>query len=101
MDASVPLGRGRPSAAMTMLEHLSRRVDQVIKLANAIAREYEQEYVGTEHVLLAISREGTGMGARILRDKAITEEKIAAEISKLIKASLEDTWVFGRLPGSP
>src|SRR5262245_22895709 len=84
-----------------MYEHLSRRVDHVIKLANSIAREYEQEYVGTEHVLLAIAREGTGMGARILREKAVTEVKIAAEINKLIKASLEDTWVFGRLPGTP
>lgn len=84
-----------------MYEHLSRRVDHVIKLANSIAREYEQEYVGTEHVLLAIAREGTGMGARILRDQAVSEEKISAEISKLIKASLEDTWVFGRLPGTP
>ena len=46
-----------------MYEHLSRRVDHVIKLANNIAREFEQEYVGTEHVLLAIAREGGGMGA--------------------------------------
>lgn len=84
-----------------MYEHLSRRVDQVIKLANHIAREYEQEYVGTEHVLLAIAREGTGMGARILRDRGITEEKIEAEVRKLIKDSMEDTWVFGRLPGTP
>jgi ATP-dependent Clp protease ATP-binding subunit ClpC len=84
-----------------MYEHLSRRVDQVIRLANQIAREYEQEYVGTEHVLLAIAREGTGVGARVLRDHGATEDKIEAEVRKLIKASLEDTWVFGRLPGTP
>ncbi len=84
-----------------MYEHLSRRVDNVIKLANQIAREYEQEYVGTEHILLAIAREGTGMGARILRDHGLTEEKIEAEVRKLIKDSMEDTWVFGRLPGTP
>ncbi len=84
-----------------MYEHLSRRVDQVIKLANQIAREYEQEYVGTEHVLLAIAREGTGLGARILRDHGLDEGKIQAEVNKLMKASLEDTWVFGRLPGTP
>ena len=84
-----------------MYEHLSRRVDQVIKLANQIAREYEQEYVGTEHVLLAIAREGTGLGARILRERGLDEVKIQAEVNKLMKASLEDTWVFGRLPGTP
>lgn len=84
-----------------MYEHLSKRVDQVIRLANQIAREFEQEYVGTEHVLMAIAREGTGMGARILESRGATEAKIEAEIRKLIKASMEDTWVFGRLPGTP
>lgn len=84
-----------------MYEKLSPRVNQVIKLANNFAREYEQEYVGTEHVLLAIAREGTGLGARILTDAGADENQIRVEVDKLIKASLEDTWVFGRLPGSP
>src|SRR5688572_1123322 len=84
-----------------MYEHLSRRVDHVIKLANKIAREYEQEYCGTEHVLLAIAQEGTGMGARILTERGATEDKIETEVKKLMKASMEDTWVFGRLPGTP
>jgi len=84
-----------------MLEHLSRRVDHVIKLANQIAREYEQEYVATEHVLLAIIQEGTGLGAHILLDHEATEVRIEAQIKKLMKASMEDTWVFGRLPGTP
>ena len=84
-----------------MYEHLSDRVNEVIKLANKIAREYEQEYVGTEHVLLAIAREGTGLGAKILFDKRLSEEKIKERIDELIQASLEDTWVFGRLPGTP
>lgn len=84
-----------------MYEHLSRRVDHVIKLANSIAREYEQDYVGTEHVLLAIAQEGTGLGARILKDRGVTEGRIRSEVGKLVKASLEDTWVFGRLPGTP
>ncbi len=84
-----------------MYEHLSRRVDQVVRLANKVAREYEQEYVGSEHVLLAIVQEGTGIGARVLLARGATEERIRAEVDKLIKASMEDTWVFGRLPGTP
>ncbi len=84
-----------------MYEKFSPRVDKVVKLANAIAREYDQEYVGTEHVLLGIAREGTGVGARILQDRGISETKLRMEIDTLIKKSLEDTWVFGRLPGTP
>lgn len=84
-----------------MYEKLSPRVHQVIKLAEGIAREYEQEYVGTEHVLLAIAREGTGLGATILQQADAGEEQIRHQVDTLVKASLEDTWVFGRLPGSP
>ncbi|HSW46377.1 MAG TPA: Clp protease N-terminal domain-containing protein [Phycisphaerae bacterium] len=84
-----------------MYEQLSKRVDGVIKLANQIARQYELEYVGTEHVLLAIGKEGTGLGAAILGRHGITHDKLKAAVDKLIQASLEDTWVFGRLPGTP
>jgi len=84
-----------------MYEHLSPRVEKVIKLANRIAREYGQEYVGTEHVLLAIVEEGTGKGVQILANHKLDSEKVKAEIDRLIEKSLEDTWVFGRLPGTP
>lgn len=84
-----------------MYQHLSDRVNKVVKLANRIAREYDQEYVGTEHVLLAIAREGTGVGAQILTNHGANEDQLKTEVDKLIKASLEDTWVFGRLPGTP
>jgi|CXWL01.1.fsa_nt_gi ATP-dependent Clp protease ATP-binding subunit ClpC len=84
-----------------MLPRSSQRVAVVIKLANQIAREYEREYVGTEHVLLAIAREGSGVGAAILQKNRISEEKLRREIDLLIKKQLEETWVFGRLPGTP
>ncbi len=85
-----------------MYERLSKRVEKVIKaLAPAISREYELDYVGTEHVLLAIEREGTGVGARVLHDHQITAAKLKAEVDKLVKKSMEETWVFGRLPGTP
>lgn len=84
-----------------MYEHLSQRCQKVLKLANVAAREYDQEYVGTEHVLLAVIREGTGIGARVLVDRGLHEDKIKEAIDLLVKKSMEDTWVFGRLPGSP
>lgn len=84
-----------------MYERFSKRVERVNKDAHAIAREYEQEYVGTEHVLLAISREGTGIGAKILSRRGATPEAIKQQVDQLIKQSLEETWVFGRLPGTP
>lgn len=84
-----------------MLPKSSRRVSEVIKIANLVAREYDQEYVGTEHVLLAIQQEGTGIGAAVLDKRGITAQKLRDEVDKLVKKQLEETWVFGRLPGTP
>jgi ATP-dependent Clp protease ATP-binding subunit ClpC len=84
-----------------MYERLSKRTDKVIKLANEIAREYQQEYVGTEHILLAILQEGTGIGHQVMKDRGHDERKVRGVIDRLIKQSMEDTWVFGRLPGTP
>lgn len=84
-----------------MHPQLSDRCDKVIRLANTIAHEYEQEYVGTEHLLLAIVREGTGPAVAFLESRGVDESRLKEEIDKLIKQSMEDTWVFGRLPGTP
>lgn len=84
-----------------MLPRSSARVAELIKLSNRIAREYDQEYVGTEHLLLAIQQEGTGVGAAILAKRGITQESLRAEVDRLVKKRLEETWVFGRLPGTP
>ena len=84
-----------------MLPKASQRVAEVMKVANNIAREYDQEYVGTEHVLLAIQREGTGIGAAILAKHELTADKLRDEVDQLIKKQMEETWVFGRLPGTP
>lgn len=84
-----------------MYEHLSKRVERVIKSAHRIAHDYGQEYVGTEHILLAIASEPEATGSRWLMSNGATEAKIKAEVDRLIQSSLEDTWVFGRLPGTP
>lgn len=84
-----------------MYRHFTESVEKVVKSASAIAREYGQDYVGTEHILLAIRREGAGLGSKLLADRGISAEQLKAEIDKLVQKSLEDTWVFGRLPGTP
>lgn len=84
-----------------MLPKSSARVSEVIKLANKIAREYELEYVGTEHMLLAVMEEGTGIGAAVLNKKGVNVYKMREEVENLVKQQMEETWVFGRLPGTP
>jgi ATP-dependent Clp protease ATP-binding subunit ClpC len=84
-----------------MFEKLTPRMSRVIELSQHIARDYDQEYVGTEHLLLAMLQEGTGAAAEILRERGITYARAKKAVDELIHKSLEDTWVFGRLPGTP
>ena len=82
-------------------QHLDADADEVMKSAQTIAREYELEYVGTEHVLLAILSESGCVGARVLANLGVDETKARAAVDELIQKNKEDTWVLGRLPGSP
>lgn len=84
-----------------MMPRLSNDADAIVKLANEIAREYELEYVGTEHILLAILQHGKSLGAAALARLGVTAETARTHLADLLKREKEDTWVFGRLPGSP
>lgn len=59
------------------------------------------EYVGTEHVLTAILEHGLGLGAQVLENCGVTLEEVNERVAALHKRSLSETWVFGRLPGTP
>lgn len=84
-----------------MYEKLTPKMEHIIKRSQRIAHDYEQEYVGTEHLLLAILDEGTNVGAEILKQRNASLRSVKAVIDRLVKDSLEETWVFGRLPGTP
>lgn len=84
-----------------MFEKLTPRMSKIIELSQHIARDYGQDYVGTEHLLLAILQEGTGTAVEILSALGVTPAKAKTVVDELIRESLEDTWVFGRLPGTP
>jgi ATP-dependent Clp protease ATP-binding subunit ClpC len=83
------------------MNQLTPRAKNVLDLAKDIAREYGQGYVGTEHLLLAIIREGTGLGAKALAAEGVSEEAASEVIAESIKDRLHETWVMGRLPGTP
>ena len=81
--------------------HLTPEVETIISLAKEFARQYGQNYVGTEHLLLAIIGEEEGAGARVLAELAVDVDRAKAEIDTLLKDRMAETWVMGRLPGTP
>ena len=84
-----------------MYQHLSETAKDVLKSAERLAQQDNKEYVGSEHVLLAILEHGLGVGHQVLQNCSISLEAVKDQITQLIKHSLEETWVFGRLPGTP
>ena len=84
-----------------MYQHLSETAKTVLKIAERLANQDQQEYVGTEHVLLAIMEQGLGIGAQVLQNQSITTEALKQQIAAIIKRTMHETWVLGRLPGTP
>lgn len=93
--------RDKDGQGMNYNKLLSKRARRIVELAKEASREYGQGYVGTEHLLLGIVREGTSVAAELLDHHGATEQKVQAVVDELVKERLQDTWVLGRLPGTP
>ncbi|MDB4716410.1 ATP-dependent Clp protease ATP-binding subunit, partial [bacterium] len=75
------------------------RVKKVLALANKEAQQLSHSYVGTEHILLGLLREGEGMAARVLErlnvDLQTTRNEVLAEIDPNFSAEdLDDDFDF-------
>jgi len=62
---------------------LSPGAKRVIELAIDEARYIGHNYIGTEHLLLGLLREGEGIAARVLDSLGVTLEKVRSEIQKV------------------
>jgi ATP-dependent Clp protease ATP-binding subunit ClpC len=60
------------------------RAKKVLELAMSAARELDHSYVGTEHLLLALAREGRGIACQILAERGATAETLLREITTLL-----------------
>ena len=81
--------------------HVSSEVQTIVNLAKEFARQYGLNYVGTEHLLLGIICEPEGLAAKVLNDLGIDEDHAKECIDELIEDRLQETWVIGRVPGTP
>jgi len=84
-----------------MFEHLTAKARNAIKLADRMAKQFGQDYVGTEHILLGIMMEGTGQGARQLQAHGVDMDKLKQHIEQIVHKMDHDDLVLGRLPSTP
>ena len=66
--------------AITTEVTLSPRSKQILELSGAFANKLKTNYIGTEHILLALAQEGEGLGMRILASLNIDSRDIAESI---------------------
>lgn len=83
-----------------MFERFTERARRVILLAKEEAKKFNHDYIGTEHILLGLIREGEGVAAAVLQNLGLSLEQIRLEVEKLVRPG-PSTIVSGDLPFTP
>ena len=83
-----------------MFERFTDRARKVMALANQEAQRFNHEYIGTEHVLLGLVKEGSGVGANVLKNLDVDLRRVRLEVEKLVKSG-PDMVTMGKLPQTP
>ncbi|NLX23368.1 MAG: ATP-dependent Clp protease ATP-binding subunit [Phycisphaerae bacterium] len=83
-----------------MFERFTDRARKVMALANQEAQRFNHEYIGTEHILLGLVKEGSGVGANVLKNLDVDLRKVRLEVEKLVKRG-PDMVTMGKLPQTP
>ncbi len=83
-----------------MFERFTDRARKVMALANQEAQRFNHEYIGTEHILLGLVKEGSGVGATVLKNLDVDIKKLRLEVEKLVKSG-PDMVTMGKLPQTP
>jgi len=67
-----------------MFERFSQRARRVVVLAQEEARMLDHNYIGTEHILLGLIREGEGVAGRALESLGISLEAVRQQVEQII-----------------
>src|SRR5690606_27123408 len=83
-----------------MYERFTDRARKVMQLANQEAQRFNHEYIGTEHILLGLVKEGSGVAANVLKNLDVDLRKIRLEVEKIVQSG-PDLVTMGKLPQTP
>ena len=83
-----------------MLYKFTNRAKKVIEIANDKSIELGHNYIGTEHILYGLVKEGEGIASKVLTNKGITSEKVLKEIQEMLGNGKEIKESLGFTPRS-
>ena len=81
-----------------MIYKFTGKAKKTIEIANDISIELGHNYIGTEHILYGLVKEGEGIAAKVLVNKGITEEKIYKKIEEILGKGKEIKESLGFTP---
>ena len=91
LDVDLDVTRGRVEAIVGRGKRvvfgeigLTPRAKKVIELAVDEARRLDHDYIGTEHLLLGLLREGSGIGAGVLEDLGVSLNRARHEVMQAL-----------------
>ncbi|MEW6173614.1 MAG: ATP-dependent Clp protease ATP-binding subunit [Bacillota bacterium] len=68
-----------------MFGRFTRKAQKVLLLAQEEARRMQYPFVGTEHILLGLLREGEGVAARVLTEMGVDPESVLAQVRQMVE----------------
>jgi ATP-dependent Clp protease ATP-binding subunit ClpC len=83
-----------------MFDRFTDRAKKVMSFARQEAMKFNHEYIGTEHILLGLVQEGSGVAANVLKHMTVDLEKIRHEVEKIVKTG-PSMVTMGQLPFTP
>jgi ATP-dependent Clp protease ATP-binding subunit ClpC len=82
-----------------MYERFTDRARKVMQLANQEAHRFNHQYIGTEHILLGLVKEGSGVAANVLKNLDIDLARIPLEVARIAQRGPD--MVYGILSLTP
>ncbi|MEE2883335.1 MAG: ATP-dependent Clp protease ATP-binding subunit [Planctomycetota bacterium] len=83
-----------------MFDRFTDRARKVMALARKEAQRFSHDFIGTEHILLGLVQEGSGVAANVLKNLDVDSGKIRAEIERQVQGG-HSIVHMGQLPFTP
>src|SRR3954468_5567340 len=83
-----------------MFDKFTDRARKIIALAQKEAERFRHDYIGTEHLLLGLVKEGSGVAVTALNNLSVDVEKVRREVEKLVVVADKEA-PSGPLPFTP
>src|SRR5436190_2189319 len=94
------MAKGGPAMSVGY-ERFTDRARKVMQLARQEAQRFSHEYIGTEHILLGLVKEGSGVAANALKNLEVDLRTIRQEVERIVQPGPDGAAVTGGAPQTP